>query len=195
MSLRDKFRGVLASRWSWLLVAFLIGGDLGWQAHRWWAGRNLPVRFQMHGGFGAGPGDEGDEEEIADPFEQMRRMQEKMLRQFAGRGGLGGQSAPFGGGGQVFEMNSADFSEREDEKFVYYDLDVKGMTPQDLKVNVEDGQVSVSGRLEKKTDEGGSPAIISSSFQRSFPVPPNVVAEKFELEQEGAKIVIKFPKR
>lgn len=46
----------------------------------------------------------------------------------------------------------------------------------------------------KQREEQGTSSYYSSSFQRSFPIPPRVDAEKFTMEQEDKKIVIKFPK-
>ncbi len=196
MPLKEKLQSLLSNKWSWILVAFLLGLDLGWQAHRWMnggGGISSPFQFKFHRGFNIQDGSEveGSEADPQDPFENMREMQEKMLRQFGGLGGSGG----FSGQGQAFEMDSGDFKEREDDRFVYYDLDFKGQTPENLQVKVEDGQISVSGRLEMKTETSGGGSVVSSSFHRSFPVPDNVIAEKFEIEQEGGKIVIKFPKR
>jgi HSP20 family molecular chaperone IbpA len=95
---------------------------------------------------------------------------------------------------QRFEMSEGELKTRQDEKYIYYDLDFKGMTPQNLQVKVEEGQLWISGRIEMKSDPNGAKAMVSSSFQRILPIPPEVRAEKFELEQNNSTVTIKFPK-
>jgi len=187
MPLKEKLKGFLTNKWSWILVAFLLGLDLGWRAHRWMSGERgflSPFQIKLQSGFDS-------RDESRDPFEEMRQAQEKMLKSFGGFGGLGGVF----GQAQPLEMDSGEFRVREDEKFVYYDLDFNGQVLEDLQVKLEDGQVSISGRLEMNNEGTGGGAVMSSSFHRSFPVPENVIAEKFEIEQNGGKILIKFPKR
>jgi HSP20 family molecular chaperone IbpA len=155
----------LTNKWSWILVAFLLGLDLGWRAHRWINGEK-GIRFDS-------------QDEVRDPLAEMRQLQERMLRNFGGFDG----------------MDSGDLKEREDDKFVYFDIEFNGQTPENLQVKVEDGQVAILGKLEMNSGGGSGGAAMSSSFHRSFPVPENVIGEKFEIEQEGSKIVIRFPKQ
>jgi HSP20 family molecular chaperone IbpA len=128
-----------------------------------------------------------------DPFSQMRKMREQMMKQFnpPEKG-----AAPFDswyqkkfGGGDV-----ADISQREDDKFVYYDISVKGLNKEDLKVKVANGQINISGKTETKNENGNTGTYMSSMFQRSFPVPPNVDSNKVQMENEKDKLTVKFPK-
>lgn len=66
-----------------------------------------------------------------------------------------------------FGGDAHEITRREDGAFIYYDLDLG------------DGAARYHG----------------SSFHRSFPVPPEVDGRDFKMEQEGRKIIIKFPKR
>ena len=128
-----------------------------------------------------------------DPFAEMQRMQKQMLSQFGDQNLEG----PFNnwyqkrfGGGHV-----GDFSQREDDDFIYYDIDTDKKKPEELKVDVKNGQVTVSGKFEEKSDSANSNSFYSSSFTRSFPAPQNTDAEKFKIEQADGKVIIKFPKK
>lgn len=128
------------------------------------------------------------------PFKEMQRMQEQMLKQFGEHDGFQDSFDNWYqnkfGGGSVTELN-----EKEDNDFVYYEINTEGQTPKELKVDVKNGQVNISAEIEKKEENEGSKSVMTSSFHRSFPVPPNVDAENFKMEQDGKKIVIKFPKK
>lgn len=128
-----------------------------------------------------------------DPFTQMRRMREQMLKNFPQPNGAG---SPFDswfekkfGGGSVAELN-----QREDDKFVYYDIAIQGLAENKVKVNVSDGQVEISGEVTKKSESGNQASVFTSTFHRSIPVPVGVDANKAELNQEKDRIVVKFPK-
>lgn len=127
-----------------------------------------------------------------DPFEDMRRMREKMMRQFEPKEGSGLFDSwfqkKFGGG------DAGNIKQREDDHFVYYDISIEGLKHEEVNVKVENGQLSISGQVEKKTQEGDSGTFLSSSFHRSFPVPPSVDTNKVQMEQKDGKIIVKFPK-
>lgn len=125
-----------------------------------------------------------------DPFAEMQRMQNEMEKQFDNKNPFDNWYQKRFGGGDLGEIK-----QREDNKFVYYDIDIHGQTPKDVKVNVADGQVDISGSTERKKEDKNNSSYYSSSFQRSFPVPSGVDAENFKMEQDGNKIVIKFPKK
>lgn len=88
------------------------------------------------------------------------------------------------------DSNVSEMKQHEDDKYLYYEIEIKGLTPQRVDVEVKDEQVFISGIAELKEENKYQ----ESEFQRSFPVPQNVDANKFEMEQNGKKIVIKFPK-
>lgn len=130
----------------------------------------------------------------ADPFQEMRRMRERMKKHFdQDEGGGGGVfdrwwTKRFGGG------DSGEIKQREDKNFVYYDLYTKNVNPEKLKVKVENGQITIDGQVEHKSEEGNNQSFFSSSFHRSFPVPPEVDGNKVKMEQEKDRLVLKFPK-
>ena len=128
-----------------------------------------------------------------DPFEEMRRMQDRMLKQFGGPSGM--ESSPFDSWYQrKFGGSAGEVQRREDDENVYYEIALKGLKKGKVDVKVENGQIAISGEMENKSDgeEGGS--YVSSTFHRSFPVPPDVDGNKAQMEQKDGKIIIKFPK-
>lgn len=128
-----------------------------------------------------------------DPFEEMRKMREEMLKDFehpnTGQGMFNRWYQKKFGGGNVGEVQK-----REDSKFVYYDIHIEGLDKDKLKFNVEDGQINISGQTEKKSEENQSQTYFSSSFRRSFPVPHGVDASKMQLDQTKDVLTLKFPK-
>ncbi len=88
-----------------------------------------------------------------------------------------------------------DIKQREDSEFRIYEIELNGQTPKEVKVDVKDQYVIISAQIEKKEQTNHSSQFYSSSFHRSFPVPPDVDGENFKMEQENQKIVIKFPKK
>lgn len=128
-----------------------------------------------------------------DPFEEMRRMQKEMFKKLNDDRSFPGTfdrwyQRKFGGG------DSGEIRQREDDEYLYYDLDLKDQVPKELNVKVQDGQILIDGKIEAKEQKEGINQFYSSSFHRSFPVPSGVEGEKFKMEQEGNKIIIKLPK-
>ncbi|ODS33928.1 MAG: Hsp20/alpha crystallin family protein [Candidatus Scalindua rubra] len=133
------------------------------------------------------------------PFEEMRRMQESIMKQFdmfgedSGRGIFDSWFKKRFGGGEP-----GDIQTREDEDFVYYDVIIKDLSNKKLDIRVEDGQIKISGTIEKRSDDKGkntnSSQFYSSKFHRSFPVPYGVDGDRVQMEQDGEKIIIKLPK-
>jgi HSP20 family molecular chaperone IbpA len=105
-----------------------------------------------------------------------------------------------------FEENFSSFespgigqiSQREDENYVYFDVQVDDLKSTSIETQVEDGQLLLSGTVEKKSGDDGDEAAFSSSykstFQRSLPVPEGVDAMKMQVTNEKNKVIIKFPK-
>lgn len=138
-----------------------------------------PVTVDSQSLFGSPVEDEND------PIARMQKMQERMEQSIL-QDQLGGNAQTFNTGGEI--------SQREDEKFVYYDLELGDGELKEMQANVSGGQLQISARLESTEQVNGMQSSINSSFNRSFPVPPGVDAEKFRMNQEGKKLVISFPK-
>lgn len=128
-----------------------------------------------------------------DPFDQMRKMRERMMKEFEepekGRGLFDSWYKDRFGGGDAGEIKK-----REDKDFIYYDIAIQGLDKEKLNVKVADGQINITGQIEKKSEEGGSTSFMSSSFHRSFPAPPEVDANKVQMEQSEGRLTLKFPK-
>lgn len=105
-----------------------------------------------------------------DPFEQMRQMRNL-------------------GGGDVGEIKR-----REDKDFVYYDVGIKGIDKKNFNFKIADGQISISGQVENKSEDNGTGTYFSSSFHRSFPVPPDVDGKRVQVEQDKDRVTLKFPR-
>lgn len=132
-------------------------------------------------------------------MEQLRKKMEEQFRNF---------NRPFNDRlGSDFDnflnndLSSGDdlhLKTREDEKFLYYDIHVGEIKPNDLKVDIRNDRVTISGKVSKKEslDDKGTKgqAQYSSQFTRSFPVPEGVVMEKADVRVDENRIIITFPK-
>ncbi len=96
-------------------------------------------------------------------------------------------------GGALGEEN-IHVQQREDQNYVYYELALNGIESKNLNIQVENGQVSVAAKIDKDSDDGGQHITYHSSFNRSFPAPPNADAQKVEILHEANKMILKFPK-
>lgn len=133
------------------------------------------------------------------PFEEMEKMRDRMMKGFESylddsKGGIFDSwfKKRFGGG------KPGDIKQREDDDFIYYDIFIKDLSNQKLDIQVQDGQIKISGTIEKKSgnkdDKGSSSQFYSSTFHRSFPVPYGVDDSRVQIERDGEKIIIKLPK-
>ena len=128
-----------------------------------------------------------------DPFEQMRQMRDQFMKNFD-EPGLGSGMFDswyrnrFGGG------DAGEIKRREDKGFVYYDISIKGLDKRNFNFKIADGQISISGQVEIKSEENGNGSYLNSKFHRSFPVPPDVDAKRVQIEQGKDLVTLKFPK-
>src|ERR1700692_1219428 len=76
-----------------------------------------------------------------DPFRQMQRMQMRMMNRMQRQQTM--EESPFGGAAMGI---SSGLKTREDDKYVYYDIELKGMNPSKFDVKVENGQVNITGQ-------------------------------------------------
>jgi HSP20 family molecular chaperone IbpA len=93
-----------------------------------------------------------------------------------------------------------DISKREDDSFVYYDVTVEDLKSTSINTKVEEGYLTISGTIEKKSgDEGGednyaATSVFKSSFNRTFSLPQDVDPDKMQMLTEKDKVILKFPK-
>lgn len=97
------------------------------------------------------------------------------------------------GGFQVFGLSGSgiNIKSREDEKYVYFDMDIKDLVPESFKVQVQDGMISVSGQTLKKLGSFGQSI---QSFSKTFDVPSGVDEKSVEIQNEKDKVILKFSK-
>jgi len=116
-----------------------------------------------------------------DPFKHMRRMHQEMERRM----------------GNYAVNNLYDVSKREDDGYVYYDIKTDAFSLTSVDAKVENGYVTITATLEEKNrdeEKLSSQYFYKSKFNRTFPLPNNVNANKMQMNTEQDKIVLKFPK-
>ncbi len=138
-----------------------------------------------------------------DPFEEMKKMRNQMERHMERLHGKNrSKESPFDawfsdkfGGGSINNI-----SKREDDDFVYYDVNVDDVNATSINAKVESGYVTITGAIENKSDSEEkdkgftSHNVFKSSFDRTFPLPENIDANKMQMLTEKDKIILKFPK-
>lgn len=86
----------------------------------------------------------------------------------------------------------------ENDQYVIYEIFLDQVDKNSLKIDIKEGQVTLSGqaRIEKENQGqfGTSKSISISSFTRSFPAPQGVKTEDVQIENKENSIVLKFPK-
>lgn len=95
--------------------------------------------------------------------------------------------------GQVGRLETS-----ENDQFIIYEIFLDQVDKNSLKIDIKDGQITLSGqaKIEKENQGqfGTTKSISISSFTRSFPAPQGVKAEEVQIENKENSIVLKFPK-
>lgn len=84
----------------------------------------------------------------------------------------------------------SDFENYQDEKGIYYQLEIEGLQPKSLNVSVEDNQVNVEGHIEQ---ENSGNVHFTSKFYKSFSAPEGVDITQFTTEIKDNMLIIFFP--
>lgn len=84
--------------------------------------------------------------------------------------------------------------QREDDKFVYFDIKVDDVNSTLVHTRIENGYVNVSGSTQKKSQSDSEESVYQSTFNKTFPVPDNVDSGKMEMIPDHDKYILKFPK-
>lgn len=137
-----------------------------------------------------------------DPFEDMKEIRERIEKKMKLDSEYRNSSNPFDswysgkfGGGDIY-----DISKKEDDQFVYYEVRVPNLESSAVEAKVENGQISISGKIEnskdlyQENDSSEGHSYVRSGFTRSFPLPVDVEEDKMEMQKDKDKLVIKFPK-
>ncbi|MGB5285410.1 MAG: Hsp20/alpha crystallin family protein [Polyangiales bacterium] len=118
-----------------------------------------------------------------DPFEEMNRLQDHFL---------GGRRLSK----QAFQV-AVDIRE-EDDAF-YVDAEVPGMAAEDVKVDVENKVLTLSGerKVEKEETEGTYRRVERQygSFTRSFSLPETVDADNISADLKDGVLELRLPKK
>ena len=119
-----------------------------------------------------------------DPFSDIARIQDRVF----GRNGIERE--------QVFKP-AVDIL--EDDAGIHVKADVAGLKPEDIKVNVENNVLSISGerKLEKeeKRDAYHRVERFYGSFSRSFALPDEVDSENVDAKYENGVLTVTLKKR
>jgi HSP20 family protein len=118
-----------------------------------------------------------------DPFEEMNRLHDHF---FSGRGLAK----------QAFQV-AVDIRE-EDDAF-YVDAEVPGLAAEDVKVDVENNVLTLSGerKVEKEETEGTYRRVERQygSFSRSFSLPETVDADNVSADLKDGVLELRLPKK
>lgn len=90
---------------------------------------------------------------------------------------------------------SEEIKQIDDGEFKIFEIDLKDQVAKEVKVDVKDQRITISAEVEKEEKTDHSSQFYSSSFYRTFSIPPDVDGENYKMEQLEQKIVIKFPKK
>ena len=135
----------------------------------------------------------------SDPFVEMEKIHQKMRKNFANYDKLFGDNFYIGKPDNYNPLfNQTSVSQREDEDFLYYQLNFSGFNKDEIITTVKDNHLSFSGKKEQKEQEdknsAKSESNLTSNFYYSFFVPKYVDTENPEIKKEEEKIIVKFPK-
>ncbi len=85
----------------------------------------------------------------------------------------------------------------ETEKFVLFSLDLPGMSEEDIKIEVKDSVLSISGERKNNSPREESRKFTGrffGSFEQRFRIPKNVDQEKIEADYTNGELKILLPK-
>jgi HSP20 family protein len=117
-----------------------------------------------------------------DPFADFARVQQRLLRQNAVERGW---------------KPAVDIL--EDEAGIHLKADLAGVKPEDIKVNLENGVLTISGERkleqEDKRDDYHRVERFHGHFSRSFSLPDEVDAENVDAKYDSGVLTVSLTKR
>jgi HSP20 family protein len=124
---------------------------------------------------------------VGHPFDELEEMRRRMERMFD----------ELGNGGRARQWSLAiDLIERDD-KYVLR-ANVPGVNPDEVKVEVEDGMLTVSAEHEESEEEKRDKFVRRErhygSFSRSLPLPTGVTADDVQATCKDGVLEVTFPK-
>ena len=95
-----------------------------------------------------------------------------------------------------FWTPAVDISEREDAYLV--ELELPGLTKDDVKITMEDNILTIRGEKKQEKDENQGnyhrSERVYGSFQRSFTLPTTVKSDKVEAQYKNGMLTVTLPK-
>lgn len=137
------------------------------------------------------------------PFAMMRQLSRDMDRLFDSFFGTGfGSSLWTGGGREAWEAPALwspqiDLERRDDALVVKADL--PGVRKEDLKIDIDDNSLVISGHRQEEREEGGKDQGYQvsersyGSFYRAIPLPQDVNAEDIRAEMRDGVLKVTVP--
>ena len=134
-----------------------------------------------------------------DPFSDMNNIHKRMRERFSNFDKLFNNNFDgFKRPNYSSSSSRTSISQKEDDKFVYYQLNSKGFDKDDISIKIKDKILSFAAKkLENRTTEDKCSKSISkmgSNFLYSFSVPRNVDLDNPEITKENGKMIVKFKK-
>lgn len=91
-----------------------------------------------------------------------------------------------------------DIEQSEDKDFIYFKVHLPGIDKENVKVEVREGTINISGKSERVEKKEGNEIIAKSfsreTFERRFPIPPNANGNKFDFKFDDDYLLIHFLK-
>ena len=124
-----------------------------------------------------------------DPMAQIAQLQREIDRMFEGRPAAGTAAAPW--------LPPTDI-EQTDESVVYK-LDLPGMKPEDITIQVHAGALTVTGSRKQETEEKHEGYFarerISGQFARTYSLPKDTGQEDIGAEFKDGVLIITVPRK
>jgi HSP20 family protein len=125
-------------------------------------------------------------------IDQLRREMDQMFDDMA----------PFswlkGNGNRMLEAWSPDSDITENKNEYTVKIDLPGMEKDDIKVNYQDGRITITGERKKEEKEEGRDFIrkerFQGSFYRSFTLPEAVKEEEIKASFNNGVLIVVIPK-
>jgi HSP20 family molecular chaperone IbpA len=91
-----------------------------------------------------------------------------------------------------------DIKQSEDNKYLYYEISLKGIAKDNVKVEVVDDSLRIYGQVNKTDDyqneNGAGRSFVGQIFQKSLSLPLGIDSSKVLVESKHSSIVVKLPK-
>ena len=138
-----------------------------------------------------------------DPFSEMERMRNRIdeeLRdlQRPQQGSLFGNRFDRWFGDRFGNRSAGNITMREDDDYIYYELNLGDEVDGETDVTVEDGVITISGRTEARTESSrGGTSVESRSaatFLQKFPLPPGTDPASVHVEDADGTVTIRIGK-